>query len=884
MYRVIFFIGLFISSLSLAATSDLGDALKNPAEIKDLDLSYQKLPDTLDWSVFTSLESLKLDFCGLRELDSSFSQMKTLKSLSLDGNIFSDLIKEFDKLSHIESLEELSLENCFLLFIPNSIGRLENLKDLNLNGNKIFDLPISFHGLNHLEKLTLSGNNLDTLSFAFIGHRHLKSLDLSDNPHLEKERAIEICSRLPFLKELTWRGLDTLPKSISKLEQIEYLDLSNGQFYTFPEGLQGLKGLTHLSVKSDKILWDQMIEMILYCPKLSSLMIGGCGLTNIPFNLMKLKKLKKLKIEESILKRTPSRLSSMKLKSLELEACYISDIKSLSRTFTSNRSLEKLVFQSCQFSKGEFIIGKSLKWKGIDAFNSNFRDVTFIESEKQWTFKSFDCSGLNLLEDIGSIQLIEKSSSKHLLKEKYQLRSYYDNITPKQVTVYGEVGLVVDINDNILVEFPEKAFLNSKNEVVDGEVEVLIYFAVKPVDQLKFGVEYQLGLLDKRYYGVSPDLNIKIEAFKDGERLELNLEKKILIKWFYRSTGGKLYSYDKDAGLLSLESALEGDSLQCFNSSYVNPFDEIFESYQDNKPVRKSNIRHSQVYLKVKKGKRNKPFHFYLEPEYGFNEKYIPLLGNKVKAYSEFKAYKGIRWNYRGDNQQQDYESLYKLTDTKPERLKRKSSMYLYVLDLNDISLKPSDKGDFYEFKMYRGFDTLKLAVLPSLSITSASKLQKWHKKKYLKYLSLLEVRKEKWNRLDSLDLLFENQYYSELNDFRKNEVKRFELKIEKPLLQEFHFDVNLNHVFVIGSEVSNNYEYFEASLIDGLDLQMVESFTSISTIGELVQCSGTRFALLSSKMIVVIHFKDGSLGKFSFDEGQISDLMLNRKIEEVLE
>lgn len=883
MYKVIFFIGLFLASFLVKASSDLNEALKNPAEIISLDLSYQTLPNSLDWSVFTSLEELNLSHCKLTSLDSTIVNLKALKNLKLDGNIFTDLLAEIDKISALERLEELSLKNCFLLFIPNEIGKLKNLKNLNLEGNKIFDLPINFASLRDLESLNLSDNNLDTLPLGFVSHYKLKSLDLSHNPRLEKNRAVEICSRLPYLKSLVWKGLDTLPNSIGVLKQIESLDLSDGQFYTFPEGLQGMSSLKELKVKSDKVFWDQMIEMILYCPKLKDLTIGGCGLSNIPFNLMKLKKLKVLTIEESIVKRVPSRLSSMKLKMIKLNSCFVMDMNSLSRTFTSNRSLESMTFNSCQFKQGEFILGNSTKWKGIEATNSNFNAISFTGVERGWSFNANDCSGLDTLNSIESIILKEMSSSKHLIKEKYILKSYFDDIQVKQFTVYGEVGLVVDVNENILVEIPEKAFLNNEGEEVEGEVEMQIYSALDALEKLKFGMEYQLGLSNQQYFGVSPELNLRIEAYQDGERLQLNKGKSILIKWFYRSEGGKLYSYSKEKGLLVLESALKGDSLQCFSSSYLNPFDEVFQSYSENKPIRKSNIRHSQVYLKVKKGRRNKPFHFYLEPEYGFNEKYIPLLGNKVKAYSEFKAYKGVRWNYKGTNQKSDYESLYGLTDVKPERLNKKSSLYLYVLDLNDISLKPSDEGDFYEFKMYRGFDTLKLAVLPSLSITSPSKLQKWHKKRYIKYLSLLKDRHEKWNRLDSLDLLFEKQYYADLNSFRKAELNRFKTSVEKPLLQEFHFSVKMNQSYCIGQEISSQYEYCDVQNISDLDFRKVEGFTSISNTGEMVQCSGTRFAILSSEMKVVIHFKDGGLGSFKYNEGVVEDLLITAKVEEVL-
>lgn len=884
MYKVFFLsIILMACSLQLAASDDLRYAVLNPSKVDSLNLSGQSIPDSLDWSSMKNLTYLNLSNCSIEHLDSSIAQLENLNHLILDGNVFHDLNENFKWISQIESLKKLSLANCFLLFLPNSIAELKSLESLNLSGNYLFDLPKSFHDLIRLETLNLSKNNLDTLSFAFVKHKHLSHLNLSYNKHLEKVRAIEVCAQLLTLEKLELKGWDTIPTDLIKLKQIESLDLSDGNFYTLPNGMGGLKSLSSLSVLSDKVFWDQMIEKILYCPELTELTIGGCGLKNIPFNLTKLKNLKHLRINESVIWRVPSRISSMRLSQLSLTACFIKDISSLSQSFTAIKNMERIDLSDCQFNPGTLRIGRSKKWKGMIIQNCNMSGITIAPNQEKWVVEAVNCSGLEEMRSTKNIQLSERSTSTHVLKSKYALPAYYHLIQPKEATVYGEVGLVIDITKNILLDIPEKAFVDDENNSIEGEVEVLVYQASKAKEQLKYGIECQMAVEGSKYYGIATDLNIMVEAFQEGKRLHLNEGKSISVKWYNGKGSKKLYTYDDKEGLLELESALRGDSLICYRSQEPSTLDDVYEEFVESKPLRKSNIRHSQVYLKVKKGRRNKPFHFYLEPEYGFNEKYIPLLGNRIKAYSEFRAYKGIRWNYMGTNQSEDYEKLYKLTDIKPERLRKKSSLYLYVLDLNDITLKPSSSGDYYDFTMARGFDTLNLSVLPNLALTNAKKVQKWHRNKYKKYRSLLSVREEKWHKLDSLDLSYEDDYYNELNDFRELLISKYQTKTRQPLLEQYEFQLDLNQVYVIGKEFDQQFEYIKVDSIKQLDMNRVEAFTSISENGKSIQCSMEQIAIVGSNMTVVVHFKNGSVASFNYEDGEVKDYVEGKDLKDVV-
>lgn len=214
---------------------------------------------------------------------------------------------------------------------------------------------------------------------------------------------------------------------------------------------------------------------------------------------------------------------------------------------------------------------------------------------------------------------------------------------------------------------------------------------------------------------------------------------------------------------LVIESAYVDSSFQ-----HNKTFNEIAKNHRSETPQMDYELLTSKVILTIKKQITKNKFYFTLEPQYGYTEKYLNLFGDKIKAYPELKVYKGIRWEYTGSAMDNDLLKMYTLSEkTNTEKAKKKSTVEIYVLNLQDIIIYPEKEEDTYIMAFSRGFDTLKIKTLPSLSLMDAKKIQKWHKNKYESYILQKQKREEKWTQLDKKYLGVYEKYEQKLEAYR---------------------------------------------------------------------------------------------------------------------
>ncbi|KAL3750172.1 hypothetical protein ACJRO7_011193 [Eucalyptus globulus] len=180
--------------------------------------SCKFLRRTIDLSVFTKLEILKLTYCvSLLQVHPSIGKVKSLVSLNL---------------SDCQMLNEL----------PKEVGELEELKELILDITNIRKIPTSIGSLRKLEKLSASH---------CLSMREIPSSigDLQNLQYLDFERS----------------ALEKLPSAIGRLKKLRTLYLSNTLISDVPESIRKLSSLQHLR------LWN--------CFKLRSLPELPSGLT-----------------------------------------------------------------------------------------------------------------------------------------------------------------------------------------------------------------------------------------------------------------------------------------------------------------------------------------------------------------------------------------------------------------------------------------------------------------------------------------------------------------------------------------------------------------------------------------------------------------------------
>lgn len=211
-----------------ASLRSLPSSLYTLTQITTLDISnnlfYKHPPE--DIIKFSSLTSLNISCCTLRELGTSITKLPNLKELYLDGNsVFNHHSKEHRKFLELSNLLKLSLGSCGLRN-TNSLGGLSNLEVLDASYNLFSDLG-EIEQLINLKSLNVESTSLKHLQG--IGYLiNLEELKVK-NCYQVKELPEEIikCCKLQKL-DVTGISFDgQIGKVLSKLPNLQELRVSS---------------------------------------------------------------------------------------------------------------------------------------------------------------------------------------------------------------------------------------------------------------------------------------------------------------------------------------------------------------------------------------------------------------------------------------------------------------------------------------------------------------------------------------------------------------------------------------------------------------------------------------------------------------------------------
>ena len=179
----------------------LNDALKNPEKVFRLNLSNQDISISSEqWLRFINLEYLNLKNDHLKEIPIAITKIKSLKTIDLSGNDFTNLPEEF---SNLINLEEIYLNNEKNMNLPRTLSilaKLPMLKSLHLENDNLSKLPSEILSFKNLENLYLNQNNFKKIP-EIQSLDHLKYLDLKDNnikPELQDMRNLNFGFKINF--------------------------------------------------------------------------------------------------------------------------------------------------------------------------------------------------------------------------------------------------------------------------------------------------------------------------------------------------------------------------------------------------------------------------------------------------------------------------------------------------------------------------------------------------------------------------------------------------------------------------------------------------------------------------------------------------------------
>ena len=184
-------------------------------------------------------------------------------------------------------------------------------------------------------------------AFAVTKAQLLDSLALDSAPAYSINRALHAKDPSKIYKiVMTHQHLDTLPRAIVKLKNLQYMDLGKNKFKAFPEQICELRNLQYLNLEDNKKL-DSLPYNIGNLTHLKWLILNRTNITAFPVSAGKLTSLEYIDLWGTPTSVFPMSMKNLKnLKIIDLRVILFSDQKKkeISSVFPSTTQIK--------FSKG----------------------------------------------------------------------------------------------------------------------------------------------------------------------------------------------------------------------------------------------------------------------------------------------------------------------------------------------------------------------------------------------------------------------------------------------------------------------------------------------------------------------------------------------------
>lgn len=184
----------------------------------------------------------------------------------------------------------------------------QKIEEAGLTGATELNLSVNWDG-NDLERLTELPESLSRLT-------QLQSLELTGNQLSTLPDSLSQLTQLRSLK-LSLNQLTTLPDSLGQLTQMQSLDLSDNRLTALPESLSQLTQLQSLDLSNNRLTAPP--ESLSQLTQLQSLNLSNTQLTSLPESLVQMRQLQLLDLSRNELRAIPEWLGELtQLRSLDL--------------------------------------------------------------------------------------------------------------------------------------------------------------------------------------------------------------------------------------------------------------------------------------------------------------------------------------------------------------------------------------------------------------------------------------------------------------------------------------------------------------------------------------------------------------------------------------
>lgn len=286
-------------------------------ELEDAEMYEQIQEGIANETLEATLSNLKeqLGKKNIRVIDDVFEFLEdchcksffkeNIKSLEVHA---SHIARITPRIGELTQLTILSIELGSISRLPHAIGNLTQLVHVSFEGNCLTGLPESFANLTELQVVNLSHNMLRGIPEPLKRCRRLKSLDLSNNFLMGDITFPHEWESISNLNLLNCRLLK-VPVSISRLTQLESLDLCHNKLVTLPP-MGPLRNLISLHIQFNQ--FRQVPLSVRKLTNLRNLLVSGCEISKLPEWLGELTNLNVLMANANRISELPKGMGQLK--------------------------------------------------------------------------------------------------------------------------------------------------------------------------------------------------------------------------------------------------------------------------------------------------------------------------------------------------------------------------------------------------------------------------------------------------------------------------------------------------------------------------------------------------------------------------------------------